>query len=140
MNKILLNVLLASSLCSVSLTALATEEYNLDFSVYKSAGGEPELLNEVNTLIKADENANPMVSSLHFKNQDSSKSYELQSYLEKGIGKNYPYLFKFKSEKTSLRGIEQFILSEKVLLKPNEITTIEKSPYTVKIKISPLTK
>ncbi len=139
MKKILLNVLLASSLCAASLTAFA-EEYNLNFSVYKSAGAEPELFNEVNTLIKADENANPMVSTLAFKNQDSVKSYELQSYLGKEANKSYPYLFKFKSEKVTLRGVEQFNLSEKVLLKANEVTTIEKSPYTVKIKISPLTK
>lgn len=139
MNKRLLNVLLASSLCVTSLTALA-EEYNLNFSVYKSAGGQPQLFNEVNTLIKTDDNANPMVSSLNFKNDEQTKSYELKSYLGKGANKQYPYLFIFKSEKMTLRGIENFNLSEKVSLKPNEITTIEKEPYTVKIKISPLTK
>lgn len=139
MKKILLNVLLASSLCGASLSTFA-EEYNLSFSVYKSAGAEPELFNEINTLIKADENAKPMVSTLAFKNQDMTKSYELQSYLGKVIDKSYPYLFKFTSEKVTLRGIEQFNLSEKVLLKPNETISIEKVPYTVKIKLSPLTK
>lgn len=140
MKKAILNILLAGSLCAVSLTALAAQEYNLDFMVYKSAGGQPYLINEVNTLIKADDNANPMVSSLNFKTQEQVKSYELKSYLGKGENQQYPYLFDFKSEKLTIRGAEKFNLSEKVLLKPNEITTIEKEPYTVKIKITPLTK
>lgn len=140
MKKAILNVLLAGSLCAASLTVFAAQEYNLDFMVYKSAGGQPELINKVNTLIKADDNANPMVSSLNFKTQEQVKSYELKSYLGKGENQKYPYLFDFKSEKLTIRGAENFNLSEKVLLKPNEITTIEKEPYIVKIKITPLTK
>lgn len=141
MNKRLLNVLLASSLCVASLTALA-EEYNLNFSVYKSYGGEPELFNQVDTLIEASDNANPIVSSLDLTGDGLKNSYNLESSLRKEQENTYSYSFNFKSEKAKVipLRIEKIELSQKVSLKPNEITTIEKEPYTVKIKLSPLTK
>lgn len=141
MNKRLLNFLLASSLCVASLTALA-EEYNLNFSVYKSYGGEPELFNQVDTLIEASDSANPIVSSLDLTGDGLKNSYNLESSLRKGQENTYSYSFNFKSEKAKVipLRIEKIELSQKVLLKPNEIITIEKEPYMVKIKLSPLTK
>jgi len=141
MNKRLLNVLLASSLCVASLTALA-EEYNLNFSVYKSYGGQPELFNQVDTLIEASDNANPIVSSLDLTGDGLKNFYNLESSLRKEQENTYSYSFNFKSEKAKVipLRIEKIELSQKVSLKPNEITTIEKEPYTVKIKLSPLTK
>ena len=101
MNKRLLNVLLASSLCVASLTALA-EEYNLNFSVYKSYGGEPELFNQVDTLIEASDNANPIVSSLDLTGDGLKNSYNLESSLRKEQENTYSYSFNFKSEKAKV--------------------------------------
>jgi len=141
MKKILLNVLLASSLCVASLTAFA-EEYNLNFSVYKSYGGEPELFNQIDTLIESSGSSNPTLSSLDLTSDGLKNSYNLESFLRKGQENTYSYSFNFKSEKAKIvpLRIEKIELSQKVLLKPNEIITIEKEPYTFKIKLSPLTK